>query len=254
MIDIQEIPPDKIDTSSPNIRSVMDETGSLAESMESHGQLEPGTGWWEGDRFHIATGHRRAEACRHLNIPFLARIIEPLSGSDLIEFQLVENIQAEALMAEDLENAVGTLMETYGSASEVGKRLGKSAGWISTVVSAGKARESLIELNRPEAPQQPVHDLSTSTASQFAQLKDEDNRKAAYEEALRRSKSEKQLSPHVVKDVVEEFKEREIRDVPAYVHKLKVTRAKLVQKRADIEAEIDRIDAKIAELTERDRP
>jgi ParB/RepB/Spo0J family partition protein len=248
MIDIQEIPPDKIDSSSPNIRSVMDETGSLAESMESHGQLEPGTGWWDGDRFHIATGHRRAEACRHLDIPFLARIIEPLFGSDLIEFQLVENIQAEALMAEDLENAVGTLMETYGSASEVGKRLGKSAGWISTVVNAGKARESLIESNRP------VHDMSTSTASRFAQLKNEENRKAAYDEALRRSKSKERMSSHVVKDVVEEFKEREIRDIPAYVHKLKVTRAKLVQKRADIEAEIDRIDAKIAELTEKGRP
>jgi ParB-like chromosome segregation protein Spo0J len=59
MIDIQEIPPERIDNHSPNVRRVLDETGSLAQSMEAHGQLEPGTGWWDEDRFRIATGHRR---------------------------------------------------------------------------------------------------------------------------------------------------------------------------------------------------
>lgn len=244
MIDIQEIQPEKINYASSNIRSVLDETGSLADSMEAHGQLEPGTGWWEEDRFRIATGHRRANACRHLGIPFLARIIMPMTGPDLVEYQLVENIQAEALAPGDLEKAVETLVETYGNHREVGKRIGKSPQWVSTIIGARTVRESLAEGNDDKP-------MATSTAARFTQLKDEENRKAAYEEALRRNEGSETLPGNLVRNVVEEFKENEIRDTQAYIWKLQQERVKLVRKRADIEAEIDRIDAKIARLTKK---
>lgn len=249
MIDIQEISPEQINYSSPNIRSVLDETGPLADSMEAHGQLEPGTGWWEENRFRIATGHRRANACRHLGIPFLARIIEPMSGPDLVEYQLVENIQAEALTPADLEKAVDTLVESYGNHREVGKRLGKSPQWVSTIIGARSVRESLVE-SKDKKPNTDDHagTMATSTAARFGQLKDEENRKAAYEEALRRNEGQESLPGNLVRNVVEEFKENEIRDPQAYIWKLQQERVKLVRKRADIEADIDRIDAKIARL------
>jgi len=252
MIDIQEIPPERIDYHSPNVRRVLDETGSLAQSMEAHGQLEPGTGWWDEDRFRIATGHRRAQACRHLGIPFLARIIPPLTGTDLIEYQLVENVQAESLAPEDLENAVGALMDRYGSPAEVGRKIGKSPQWVGTINEARAARQSLAG-SRPSAagPQAAEPNLSTSAMSRFAQLKDEENRRAAFEEARRRSKGGENLPGRLVNEVVEEYRENEIRDVPAYIHKLEVERAKLVKRRSDIEDEIDRIDARIARLRER---
>ena len=261
MIEILEIPPDKIDYSSPNIRSVLDETGALAESMEAHGQLEPGTGWWEGEHFHLATGHRRANACRHLGIPFLARIILPMSGADLVEFQLVENIQAEALPPTDLEDAVAILMDSYGDYRKVGERLGKSSQWVSTIIGAGKIRKSLADEKTPfpssdSSEKKPPHPsgtesagtMSTTTAVEFGRLKDEKNRKAAYDEALRRNKGHDTLPRGLVREVVEEFSEHEIRDVQAYIWKLQQERVKLVRKRADIEAEIDRIDTKIARL------
>ena len=280
MIDIQEIAPESIDWSSPNIRSVLDETGALAASMEAHGQLEPGTGWWEGGRFRIATGHRRANACRHLGIAFLARIIEPLSGPDLVEFQLVENIQAEALPPEDLERAVGVLVDKHGTREAVAGRLGKSPQWVSTVVGAGAARESLLDPASGPAAEadgagpggapgekagrsgaqtasggttavDAAHSLSTTAAARFGRLKDDGNRKAAFEEALRRNKGNPELPGRLVRDVVEEFLDNEIRDVQAYIWKLQQERVKLVRKRADIEAEIDRIDTKIARLRER---
>jgi ParB/RepB/Spo0J family partition protein len=252
MIDIQEIPPGKINYSSSNIRSVLDATGPLAESMETHGQLEPGTGWWEDEQFRIATGHRRANACRHLEIPFLARIIEPMNGPDLVEFQLVENIQAEALPPVDLERAVETLVKSYGNHHEVGKRIGKSPQWVSTIVGARSVRESLSDAaDEKKRAEDPTKSMATSTAARFGQLKNEDNRKAAYEEALRRNEGDESLPGNLVKNVVEEFKENEIRDTQAYIWKLQQERVKLVRKRADIEAEIDRIDAKINRLSDR---
>ena len=245
MIEIQEIPPEKINYSSPNIRRVLDETGSLADSMEALGQLEPGTGWWEDERFRIATGHRRANACRNLGIPFLARIIEPLSGPELVEYQLVENIQAEALPPEDLERAVDTLLEVYGNHREVGDRIGKSPQWVSTIIGARAVRKSLVSHDGDEPS------MATSSAAGFGRLKDEENRKAAFDEAVRRNKGNENLPRNLVKNIVDEFKENEIRDARAYIWKLQQERVKLVRKRADIEAEIDRIDAKIARLSER---
>ncbi len=243
MMDIQEIPPEQINYSSTNIRSMLDNTAALADSMEAHGQLEPGTGWWEDERFRIATGHRRANACRHLGIPFLARIIEPMSRSDLVEYQLVENIQAEALLPEDLESAVKILMETYGNHREVGKHIGKSPQWVSTIIGAGEVRESLDDNDSTSKS------MPTSTASQFGRLKDKDNRKAAFNEAVRRNEGKDNLPRNLVNTVVEEFKGNEIRDVQAYIWKLQQERVKLIRKRADIEAEIDRIDIKIAQLS-----
>ncbi len=271
MIDIQEISADKIDWHSTNIRSFIDETGALAESMEAHGQLEPGTGWWEEDKFRLATGHRRANACRHLGIPFLARIVKPMSGAELIEYQLVENIQAEALRPEDLEEAIIRLMDAYGDHRKVGERIGKSPSWVSTVIGASRARKSLegtAPENDSESPgnsgpgnslagSNPDNNstgasaptMSTTAAAEFGKLKDEENRKAAYDEALRRNKGNDNLSRSLVREVVDEYSENEIRDKKAYVWKLQQERVKLVRKRADIEAEIDRIDAKIDRLS-----
>jgi len=252
MIDIQEIPPEKINYSSSNIRSVIDETGPLADSMEAHGQLEPGTGWWEEDRFRIATGHRRAEACRHLGIPFLARIIEAMPDPDLIEYQLVENIQAEALIPDDLERAVEALMRSCGSHREVGRRIGKSPQWVSTILGAREVKASLSEKKDALEPTpDPAVSMATTTAAQFGRLKDEDNRRAAFEEAVRRNKGEGNLPRALVDSVVEEYRENEIRDVQAYIWKLQQERVKLIRKRADIEAEIDRIDSKIARLSKK---
>jgi len=244
MIDIQEIPPEQINYSSSNIRTVLDETGPLSDSMKAHGQLEPGTGWWEDERFRIATGHRRANACRHLGIPFLARIISPMAGPDLVEYQLVENIQAEALDPNDLEHAVEILMEAYGSHREVGTRIGKSPQWVSTIIGARAVRESLETTADPKS-------MPTSTAAQFGRLKDEKNRNEAFEEAVRRNEGNENLSRGLVNTVVEEFRENEIRDVQAYIWKLQQERVKLVRKRADIEAEIDRIDSRIDRLSNR---
>ena len=268
MIDIQEIDAEKIDWSSSNIRSIIDETGALAESMEAHGQLEPGTGWWENDRFRLATGHRRANACRHLGIPFLARIIPPMSGSDLIEYQLIENIQAEALLPGDLEDAVAALVDVHGDHREVGKRIGKSSSWVSTIVGAGTVRRSLMSDSEDSglapdsgsrSPAESDSDgsgsaaqgstMSTTAAAEFGRLKDETNRRAAYDEALRRNQGQDSLPRSLVREVVDEYSENEIRDVQAYIWKLQQERVKLVRKRADIESEIDRIDAKIARLS-----
>jgi ParB/RepB/Spo0J family partition protein len=263
MVEIQEISPERINFQSPNIRSVIDETGSLAASMEAHGQLEPGTGWWEDNRFRIATGHRRAGACRHLGIPFLARIIEPMDDARLVEYQLVENVQAESLIPEDLERAVAVLAEAYPSHREAGERIGKSAGWVSTIIGALAARESLSAVpetgrvpdaaGRAEAGDSasPAKSLSTTAAAKFGRLKDEANRRAAFEDALRRNKGDRNLPRNLVDNVVEEYKEKEIRDPRSYIWKLHQEREKLVRKRADIEAEIDRIDAKIARLSEK---
>ncbi len=254
MIEIQEIPLDRINYNSPNIRTVIKETQALADSMRDHGQLEPGTGWWAEDEFQIATGHRRAMACRKLGIPFLARIIEKMNASDLVEYQLVENIQAEALDAEDLENAITHLWTIYGDYSLVAKRVGKSSQWTATIVHAKQVRESLgsgSENGKAQlaasADEQPR--MSSSAASGLAVLKDDENRKAAYDEAVRRSGDSETIPQKLIREVVDEYKEREIRDIPAYIYKLKETRARLVKKRADIEAEIDKIDVKISRLS-----
>ena len=254
MIDIQEIPSDKINYDSPNIRSVIKDTQELADSMRSHGQLEPGTGWWADNQFQIATGHRRAMACMEIGIPFLARIIEEMSDSDLVEYQLVENVQAEALEAEDLENAVARLWTVYRDYAGVAQRVGKSPQWAARIVHAKQVRESLDRKTENGEAQlsglsneQPR--MSSSAASGLSVLRDEENRKAAYDEAVRRSQGSETIPQKLIREVVDEFKEKEIRDIPAYIHKLRETRARLVKKRADIEAEIDVIDAKIERLS-----
>ena len=256
MVNIQEIPLDTINWSSPNIRSVQSDIPSLAASIEAHGQLEPGCGWWSKQKFFIATGHRRADACRLLKIPFLARIIASINGADLIALQLVENIQSENLLPEDLERALGTLLEIHESSQKVAMRLGMSVQWVNRIQEAGKVRRKLLH---PEDDSQTLnasemmtaHSMSTSTAAKFGRLDDDENRRQAFAEAVQRNKNRETLSAGLIKKVVDDYSENEIRDVDAYVWKLKKERVKLVRRRADIEAEIDRIDAKIARLSEK---
>jgi len=127
-----------------NVRKSYDQEGieQLAASIKDKELLQPVILSEMGTRYGIQAGHRRVLAFRLLERETIPAIIRP-SAEYLAEIQLIENIQREDLLPADLELAVISLVQRYGSQEKVAAILMKSKQWVSNVLAASRVRESL---------------------------------------------------------------------------------------------------------------
>jgi ParB family chromosome partitioning protein len=147
----------------------------LAQSIRTHGVMQPLLVVQNGSRYTIIAGERRYRAARLAGLSTLPVIVKNLSDKDILEISLIENIQREDLNAIEQAEALKTLMENYSlTQDEIAKRVGKSRSAIANLtrlislpaeikqlvqkgaLSAGHAR-ALLPLDDPKRIAEAAH-------------------------------------------------------------------------------------------------
>lgn len=115
----------------------------LADSIISHGVLQPILVEPDGDKYKIVAGERRwraaclardrGEPCGQpgydlSGIP--AVVTDSLENTVRLEKQLVENLAREDMSPQDTGRALAVLVAAGVTQAEISRRLGKSAGWV----------------------------------------------------------------------------------------------------------------------------
>jgi ParB family chromosome partitioning protein len=105
----------------------------LAQSIKSHGIIQPLVVSRKGSRYQLIAGERRWRAAKLIHLPAVPILIREVEPQHLLEITLIENIQREDLSA--IETAVAfqrMATELNLNAEEIGIRTGKDR---STVVN-----------------------------------------------------------------------------------------------------------------------
>lgn len=112
-----------------------DEIKELAESIQTHGLIQPIILRRIGERFQVVAGERRLRATRSLGVPQIASIIMDIDGIDVAEVSLIENIQRKNLNCLEEAEAFGIMKTRFGmSAEDIAKRIGKSRPYVSNTM------------------------------------------------------------------------------------------------------------------------
>jgi len=106
----------------------------LAQSIRTHGVMQPLLVARSGNRYTIIAGERRYRAARLAGLARLPVIPKDLTDHEILEISLIENIQREDLNAIEQAEALKTLMENYSlTQEEVSRRVGKSRSAIANL-------------------------------------------------------------------------------------------------------------------------
>ncbi|MGI6668236.1 MAG: ParB/RepB/Spo0J family partition protein [Acetivibrionales bacterium] len=99
----------------------------LAESIKKHGIIQPLIVQRDGNTYKIVTGERRWRAARLAGVKVVPVIIRELSGREVMEVALIENIQREDLNPIEEAEAYKKLIDDYGmTQEEIAVTVGKS--------------------------------------------------------------------------------------------------------------------------------
>ncbi|MCB1832596.1 MAG: ParB/RepB/Spo0J family partition protein [Geminicoccaceae bacterium] len=122
---------------------------TLVESIRDNGQDQPilvRPHPEETDRFQIAYGRRRREACRRLGRPVRA-LVRPLDDDELLRLMIRENEEREDLSLYERARFMRFLGETEKlSVRQLGKRMGLSAGYVSRLLRLPELPAPLLSL------------------------------------------------------------------------------------------------------------
>lgn len=122
----------------------------LADSIRSHGVLEPIIVRPMGTGYEIVVGERRWRASQLAGLNTVPAIVRELSEREAMELALVENLQREDLNPVEEAEAYQRLLEEFGlTQEEVAQRVGKERSTVANRLRLlglrGKARTWLEE-------------------------------------------------------------------------------------------------------------
>jgi ParB family chromosome partitioning protein len=122
------------DPSQPRKHFDPEKLEELAQSIRTHGVMQPLLVTRNGNRYTIIAGERRYRAARLAGLSRLPVIPKDLTDHEILEISLIENIQREDLNAIEQAQALKTLMENHGlTQEEVSRRVGKSRSAIANL-------------------------------------------------------------------------------------------------------------------------
>lgn len=103
----------------------------LAQSIRTHGFIQPIVVRRAGDRYQIIAGERRWRAAQRLGLARVPVTIKPISDDKLLEVSLIENIQRENLNPIEEAKAYHRLTHEFGLTQEqVAQRTGKDRSTV----------------------------------------------------------------------------------------------------------------------------
>ncbi|MFW6335165.1 MAG: ParB/RepB/Spo0J family partition protein [Desulfosalsimonas sp.] len=104
-----------------------EELGELAESIRSHGVLQPLLVREAGSGYELIAGERRLRAARMAGLYTVPVVVKSIKDDQLLAFSIIENIQQADLNAMEEAEAYERLMNEFGLTQEqVAEHVGKS--------------------------------------------------------------------------------------------------------------------------------
>jgi len=119
----------------------------LADSIRSHGIVQPLLVRRQGERYELIAGERRWRAARLAGLTKVPVVIKDVPDRDLLEIALIENIQRENLNPIEEAQAYRRLIETVGLTQEaLGARVGRDRSYITNYLRLLKLPDDLQQL------------------------------------------------------------------------------------------------------------
>lgn len=170
-------------------RKVFDEEklSELADSIMSHGLIQPVVLRSADKGYEIVAGERRWRAARKIGLKEIPCIVKELSDEENMLLAIIENMQREDLNPIEEAEGLNQMIETYGlTQSEVSKSVGKSRPYITN---------SLRLLRLPEKLRNFVSEgsLSAGHARALVSVEDEKKQEAIAEAVIRDGLSVRQI-------------------------------------------------------------
>jgi ParB/RepB/Spo0J family partition protein len=132
LVDLQQVPVDRIDTPGRPVRRFLGDIAALAESMQDFGLQQPISVRREGDRFVLTSGLRRLAAARMLQWQTIPGFVRNVSADHAYVLDLIENLQRQDLSPEEEADALGELIRTRGwTLQQVADTIKRSLGYVS---------------------------------------------------------------------------------------------------------------------------
>lgn len=167
---LSHIPLDKILEPDIPMRITIDQDDlvALSQSIQEHGQQEPGKVAPRGDKFVIVFGHRRFLACRMARKATFAAIVEELKDEEITVLQLIENVDRAGVTPLEEALHLGKLIKEHNwTQAIISKRVCKSEAWVS---------QRLAILDYPETLMTALQnkDVTFSVARELARIENPD--------------------------------------------------------------------------------
>jgi ParB family chromosome partitioning protein len=159
----------------------------LAQSIKTHGLVQPLVARQNGDRYQIIAGERRWRAARLLGLLKVPVIVKQVADEELLETSLIENIQRENLNPIEEAMAYQRLAHEFSlTQDQVAQRAGKERSTVTNFLR-------LLKL--PKEIQQLVLDdrLSMGHARALLSLENADEQRVLAERTLRHGWSVRQV-------------------------------------------------------------
>jgi ParB family chromosome partitioning protein len=103
----------------------------LAQSIATHGVVQPVVLRRKGDRYELVAGERRWRAAKMAGLERIPAVVREVPDEDLLELALIENIQREDLNPIEEAQAYKKLIETVGLTQEsLAERVGRDRSYI----------------------------------------------------------------------------------------------------------------------------
>ncbi|HKZ01439.1 MAG TPA: ParB/RepB/Spo0J family partition protein, partial [Pyrinomonadaceae bacterium] len=103
----------------------------LAQSIETHGVVQPVVLRPKNGRYELVAGERRWRAAKIAGLSRIPAVVRDIRDKDLLELALIENIQREDLNPIEEAQAYKKLIETVGLTQEsLADRVGRDRSYI----------------------------------------------------------------------------------------------------------------------------
>ena len=226
---------DQIDPNPVQPRRVFqtDSLHQLADSIRSHGIIQPLVVRLNGERFQLVAGERRWRAAKIAGLIEVPAVVQEISDERLLEITLIENVQREDLNPMELAMAFDRMARELNlSQDEIGERTGKDRSTISN---------SIRLLQLPPDLQQLVAErrLSAGHARCLLTLPDEEMQRKLAEKIVAQGLSVRQVErvtkkmtePRDPNADVEEQLDPNVKAALAEMEKILGTKVRIIEKK-----------------------
>jgi ParB family chromosome partitioning protein len=131
----------------PRTRFKAESIRELAQSILSHGLLQPLLLRPQGNKYEIIAGERRFRAAQQAGLEKVPAIVRAIKDYEAAEISLIENIQRDDLNAVEEARAYRNLMNNYGYTQErVSEIIGKSRAHVANTMRILALPEEILQM------------------------------------------------------------------------------------------------------------
>ncbi|WP_026697120.1 nucleoid occlusion protein [Alkalicoccus chagannorensis] len=130
---VRQVPVEELTPNPFQPRTIFDETKieELAQTIRTHGLIQPIVVRARDGRFEIIAGERRWRASQHAGMATVPVVVKDFDDTKTASVALIENLQREGLTSIEEANAYARLLELHGLTQEsLAQRLGKGQSTV----------------------------------------------------------------------------------------------------------------------------